>query len=303
MSIKANVSDEKMDNAEALIYDLESKFSVTKSDSEVSRLNNQGVATVSDDTLRVIKTASEISMATDGAVDISVYPVVKAWGFTTGEYRVPTKEELNELLEYVDYEYLSSEGIDGNTVRLKDGMEIDLGCIAKGYTGDAIMNYLRSTGCKCAIVSLGGNVHTLGHNIIQASWRVAIQDPIDLQSYIGVLEVTDVAVITSGSYQRYFEENGEKYHHIIDPSTGYPANNGLESVTVIGQDGVICDALSTALFVMGLDELTKWWQENYDEFKVDVIAVDSNGTIYATKPIMKNFKAASGKKVVVITKE
>ncbi len=269
-------------SAEDIITGLEHKLSVTDENSEIYRLNRDKQADVSEDTLELIGFAKDICERTDGALDITVYPIVKAWGFTTGEYRIPSADELQKLLETADYKKLQ---INSSTVAIPDDSMVDLGSVAKGYTGDRLIGHFRANGITSAIVSLGGNVQTLGSKPDGSPWRVGIADPFGGE-YAGALSVRDKCVITSGSYQRFFEENGVCYHHIIDPSTGSPAAGGFVSVTVVGDKGVLCDALSTALFVMGKDRAFDFCASAGD---FDALFIDEDGRIYITAGIADDF--------------
>ncbi|MCR5428136.1 MAG: FAD:protein FMN transferase [Lachnospiraceae bacterium] len=281
-------------SAEDIITGLEHKLSVTDEGSEIYRLNRDKQADVSEDTLELIGFAKDICERTDGALDITVYPIVKAWGFTTGEYRIPSAEELQKLLLTVNYKELL---INGSTVALPGDSMIDLGSVAKGYTGDRLIGHFRANGITSAIVSLGGNVQTLGTKPDGSPWRVGIADPFGGE-YAGALSVRDKCVITSGSYQRFFEENGVRYHHIIDPSTGSPAAGGFVSVTVVGDKGVLCDALSTALFVMGKDKAFDFCSSNSD---FDALFIDEDGRIYITAGIADDFTPSGNYKNSGIT--
>jgi thiamine biosynthesis lipoprotein len=161
------------------------------------------------------------------------------------------------------------------------GMEIDLGGIAKGYTSSRVMDIFREHGVKHGLVSLGGNVQAIGTKKNGKPWRVAIQNPESEMEYLGVLNIEDKCVITSGGYERFFEKDGVHYHHIIDPRTGYPADSGLISATIISEDGALADGLSTSLFIMGKDEAEKYWREHADDF--DYILEDEDGTLYVTE--------------------
>lgn len=303
MDISVYGKETDLDEAEKMISDLDLRLSVTNRQSEIYRINHHEEVLVSDETKEIIEKACELSRVTNGAMDISIYPIVNAWGFTGDEKRVPDEEKINELLAYVNYEKVedSMDDLNGNFL-LPDGVEIDLGCIAKGYTGDKVIELLKSNGVEHAIISLGGNIHTLGKRVDEKPWRVAIVDPDDTKTYIGTVDVSDKVVITSGAYQRFFEEDGVIYHHIIDPSTGYPANSGLKSVTLIGESGTVCDALSTAFYVMGLDKLTEWWSENGDAYCVDAIIVDDRGTVYVTEGIKDDFTLMGDHSIEVINK-
>ena len=249
--------------ASAEIQRLDELLSVTGESGDVYQLNQLGQRQVEADTLAVISRAVDVSKETDGLFDCTITPVMKLWGFRDGNFRVPSPEELAEQLAKVDG---SKVRIEGNTVTLLDGVTVDLGAIAKGYTSQRIMEVYRENDVTSGIVSLGGNVQTLGRKPDGSLWRVALEDPRNSEDYFGILDVENKAVITSGGYQRNFTENGKLYHHIIDPRTGYPAKNGFISVTIVSEDGTLADALSTALFIMGPEKAEAFWKEHKDLF-------------------------------------
>lgn len=249
--------------ASAEIQRLDELLSVTGESGDVYQLNQLGQRQVEADTLAVISRAVDVSKETDGLFDCTITPVMKLWGFRDGNFRVPSPEELAEQLAKVDG---SKVRIEGNTVTLLDGVTVDLGAIAKGYTSQRIMEVYRENDVTSGIVSLGGNVQTLGRKPDGSLWRVALEDPRNSEDYFGILDVENKAVITSGGYQRNFTENGKLYHHIIDPRTGYPAENGFISVTIVSEDGTLADALSTALFIMGPEKAEAFWKEHKDLF-------------------------------------
>ena len=166
------------------------------------------------------------------------------------------------------------------TASLPDGVEVDLGSVAKGYAGDVLTGLLKANGVKSALLDLGGNIQTVGTKPDGSSWRIGVRDPEDENGYIGVVSVSDKAVVTSGGYERYFEQDGVRYWHILDPETGAPARSGLASVTVVGDSGLLCDALSTALFVMGLDRALEHWR-TYRDFEAVFVCEDGSVTVTA----------------------
>lgn len=253
------------DEAVKEIRRIDAELSTGNSSSEIAQLNTAGSAEVSDETAQLISRALDISKETNGKFDPAIYPLMELWGFPSGNYRVPTDDEIAQLLPLTDPAGIT---VSGNTVSFaQTGMAIDLGGIAKGYTSAHLMDLFRKDGIESAIVSLGGNVQVLGAKEDGSPWRIGINNPDDDSSYLGILEETDKAVITSGNYERYFEKNGVRYHHILAPATGKPADTGLTSVTVVCQDGTLADALSTALFVMGEEEGAKFWRSHSDEFQ------------------------------------
>ena len=289
---------------EDVIRDLEAKLSRTDPDSEVSRLNAAGMLAESGAELRsVLSQAGYYCQETGGAFDVTVAPVVAAWGFAGGDgYRVPSQEELDRLLELVDGFAIRG---NGQTVSLGPGQSIDLGGIAKGYAADKIVEIFLEYEVPRGLAQLGGNVLAYGDRPGGAPWRVGIQDPAkpdDQNAFAGVLELTDAFAVTSGGYQRYFEQDGKRYHHIIDPATGYPADSGLTSVTVVaglgeegssGFPGTMCDAYSTALFIMGEEKALAFWR---DEMRwgeqgcpFDLVLVTEDGRVVVTGGLADRF--------------
>ena len=211
------------------------------------------------------------------------------WGFTTGDFAVPDDESLAEALSLVDSGLLSvTENEDGTgTLAMGAGQEIDLGGIAKGYASGRVIEIFEEYGITSAMISLGGNVHVLGNKTDGSQWRVGIQDPDDSSAILAGITVTGKAVITSGGYERYFEdeETGITYHHIIDPETGFSAYNGLISVSIISEDSTLADGLSTSLFVMGTEEAVAYCEAYCSEYAFDAILVTEDGDIYVTDTI------------------
>ncbi len=282
MSLTVYGDEEYLDGAEGIINDIEDELSVTDKESDIYRLNLEKETYVSDDTAYIVSEALKMCKETDGALDISIYPIVKAWGFTTGEYRVPTETEIADLLKKVSYEDIS---VNGNVISCQAETEIDLGSVAKGYTADRLKSYMKENGVKSAILSLGGNIQTIGSKPDGSLWKIAISDP-EGDSYLGAVSVSEKAVVTSGGYERSFEENGVTYHHLIDPSTGYPADNGFVSVTIIGDNGLMCDAYSTALFVMGPEKALEFYEK---EKSFEAVLLTSDGVLYITEGIEDSF--------------
>ncbi len=316
-------ADEAVELCVQEIEGLEDLFDAQDPKSEISALNREKTMEVSIDTADIISRAREVSTITDGAFDITVYPIVKEWGFTSGEYKIPDRDAIEALLENTgqdrivvgnagkipDEKEAVSDEIPHNTdvyndagsakilVQMPENFEIGLGGIAKGYASDRLMEIFGQEGIGAGIVSLGGNVAACGTKPDGKPWRVAIENPdtekkikaLKNAEYIGVVEVSDKSVITSGGYERFFDKDGVRYHHIIDPKTGNPADSGLISVSIISDDGCLADGLSTALFVMGKEKALQCWCEHKSMF--DCILVESDGSVTITEGLKNSFSS------------
>lgn len=282
LTVYGESASKLLTEARQLVQKYEGLFSVNTRTSDVAKLNQSSgrVVQVSPETYELIQKSIEISKKTEGLFDISIYPLVRAWGFTKEEYRVPEPEELGRLLEKVDASKIRLE--PDNRVTLPEGMEIDLGGIAKGYLSQKLTELFREGGAQAAVVSLGGNVQTFGKKPDGTPFMVGITDPSDGTSVLGTIRIGEKAVITSGSYQRYFEKDGKKYHHIIDKRTGAPAQSDLMSVTVIGEDGVTADSLATALFVMGKEKAVQFAASHPE---IQLVLVDTKSQIWTSEGI------------------
>ncbi len=267
-----------------VLLKFDSLLSVTDEASEVYMLNHR-----TENNVEISSTLSDLlsdclwySSLTDGAFDVTIYPIGRLWGFTTPSYRVPEEGEISDALYKVGYRKVK---FDHDNVLLEDGMMLDFGAVAKGYASEILKEKLIQNGVSDAVISLGGNVVTLGSKSGE-KWRVAIQDPSDTKGYVGVLLTTDAAVVTSGCYQRNFSLDGVLYHHILDPKTGYPAQNQLVSVTVIGTDAEAADALSTAFFVMGYEASAQFLKQHPE---LSAIFVTSENEVFYTRSLDENF--------------
>lgn len=275
-----------LNQAEEKVTELEKMWSVTDKNSEIYTANhsNGESVSISPETAELIDFSLNISEMTNGALDCTLYPVLTEWGFTTGDYKIPTDEKISELLENTGYEKIN---LSENNITVPTNMQIDLGAVGKGYTGDLIAHLLKENGIESALLDLGGNVQTVGTKPDGTKWKLGLRSPFD-EGNFATLEVSDCAVITSGGYERYFVgDDGETYWHILDPETGKPAQSGLISVTIIGQEGRLCDALSTSVFVIGLDKAENLWKQNKD---FEMVLVTENGEIYITEGIENDFK-------------
>lgn len=261
LSIYGRNGEKMLDKAEEEIKRINEKYSISNVEKSVNAPDGETVA--------LIDAAQKIKESTNGAFDVGVAPIMRIWGFYSEEFgkkdqRIPTQSEINEAL--------GAAGL---------GVYLDFGAIAKGYCADKLSWLLRSEGVKSAVLSLGGNVALIGAKPDGTPWTVGIQSPFDDGLYATV-KVQDAMVVTSGDYVRYFEENGKRYHHIINPATGYPAESDLTSVTIISNSGATADALSTALFVMGKDKAIEYWQTHGG---FELVLITKDGTIHCTEGV------------------
>lgn len=275
------------------INELDDMLSTGKETSEVSRLNRSGEAVLSPTVANLVKRSLDIYKKTDGLFDITIYPLMELWGFPTKNYRVPSEKEIEEKLKLV-----GSDKIDFNEETRKisfknKGMEIDFGGIGKGYITDELVKILTDEKVESAIINLGGNVFGFRKKPDGSLWNIAIRDPNEPDKYMAAIRLEDSAVITSGGYERYFEENGIIYHHILDPRTGKPSESGLKSVSIISKDGTLADALSTSLFIMGEEKAIGYWKENGSNFDILLMTNDNRLLVSAgikDKVISDNYK-------------
>ena len=255
------VADDAANACRQRVLELDELLAPENATSEIARINAaSGASTaVSPATAALVAASLDAAHRTGGAFDPTVYPLTSAWGFTTGDHRVPSPDEVAALLPRVGYAAVQVDEAAG-TVTLEDGAQIDVGGVAKGFAADELRALLRERDITSALFDLGGNVTALGSKPDGSPWKVGVADPDDPGKLAGLLEVRDATVSTSGAYQRYFEgKDGTRYHHLLDPSTGYPAASDLASASVVGADGAQCDALSTACFVLGLDGALDLW--------------------------------------------
>lgn len=289
-------SESAVKAAQNEINRLDKLLSVQNENSEIFKLNQSKQMTVSEDTLTLIIRSKELYTLTGGAFDISCEPLTREWGFYSGlKNKVPSQLVIENALEAVGAEHIN---IENSTLTLDENTSLDLGGIAKGYASQKAAEILKEYGVTSALMSLGGNVRAVGTKPDGDFWSVAITDPDDNAKSIGTLKISDKAVVTSGGYQRYFEENGQIYHHIIDTKTGYPADSGLKSVTVVSDDDTLADALSTSLFVMGLEKSGEFYGENNSLF--GAVFITDKSEIYVTDNLKDSFMSEQGFEVISV---
>lgn len=284
-----------LDAAASVITSMQAELDPNLPTSTCYAINHANGANVvvSPQIAKMLSTAKTVYDQSDGALDLSIYPVVKLWGFTDGRYYVPTFEELSVPMTKRGYDkmILTSYPATGSySVSFPAGTEISFGAIGKGCAAENAVSAMKQAGVESGIVSLGGNVQTFGTKPDGGKWTVAIQDPNNTANWVGTVKVGEAAVVTSGSYQRFFEFDGNTYHHIINPTSGYPTSNSLLSATIICEDGTLADALSTAMFVLGESRALNYWRQ-YGGF--EMILVNKSNQVICTKGLIDVYSANS----------
>ena len=276
---------------ETKIREIESVLSLHLSQSEIAAINeNAGVqpVEVSQRTFDLLQRAKELSEQSDGAFDITIAPVVELWGITSDHPHVPTDEELAQAMALMGLEDLVLDEEACTAYLTRAGMAIDLGGIAKGWTADQLREYARELGAERGYVSLGGNLMIIGERPDGDPFKFGLRDPQgDASTYLGTVTLEDgCTMATTGGYERYFEEDGIRYHHVLDPRTGYPADSDLLSVAVISKDGTLADYLSTTLFVQGLEAAkAAAGSEDYA-----LVMVDQENNVWISGSLRGNFE-------------
>jgi len=269
---------------------LEGLMSFFLESSEVSKLNKaagQYEVELSDEVLFVLNKAKYYSEICKGSFDITIAPIARLWGIFTSREKIPSQEEINEALKLTGHNYLSINNNLKTSKLEKSGQCVDLGAIAKGYAADRSIEIYKQHGVESAFVNLGGNVSVLGNKPNGDPFRVGIQNPsLERGQCLGSVNAANKTVVTSGDYVRYFEKDNKKYHHILDPRTGYPAESFLISTTILSKESIDADALSTAIFILGLEAGIKLIDSQED---MEAIFITKDKEIYVTKGLKEDF--------------
>ena len=293
-----------VDLAVARVYEIHNRMSVFHEESDIFRLNAKagaGPVKIHPETYRLLKLSKEYSAATSGAFDATIRPLTSLWAFGSGRNDVPSEDAIREALLLTGYQNLILYENDSAAELKAPGQCVDLGGIAKGYAGDEIKRILMENGVHNALVNLGGNIVAMGRNPKGMHWKIGIQNPLRPRGQsLHALSVQDKSVVTSGSNERFFMKNGRRYHHILDPKTGMPAQNALLSATVIATSGTDADALSTALFVSGAIKPG----EKAPKFRImeELLTKSSAGAVFVTKDLNVSyidFNTACVEKVII----
>ena len=247
------------------LNDIDDKMSAFKEDSEISRITSKAGTTsqvVSKDTYFVIKKAVEYSKILEGTFDPTIRPLVKLWKIGTEEETIPEKVQIDEALKLVNYNDVILDESKNSIMLKQKNQALDVGGIAKGFAADEVRDILYEYNIKSALIDLGGNIFALGNKGDGTPWRVGIQNPFEPRGeYIGILSVKNKSVVTSGNYERYFVQAGKRFHNIMDPNTGYPSESEILSATIISNNSIDGDGLSTGVFIMGLQKAIKLIEE------------------------------------------
>lgn len=274
---------EQFREIEALLGTIDRQMNRLKDESEIAEVNRQsGLAAVpvSEDTFQVVKTAIDYAASSGGKFDPTVGPLVDLWRIGQGGAKRPAQAAIDEALGRVGFEAVELDEAR-RTIRLaKPGMSLDLGAIAKGFAADRVAAYLRQEGFRSALIDLGGNILAMGRKPGDQLWSIGVQNPNEPRgAHIGIIQVDNETIVTSGIYERYFIENGEHYHHILDPDLGSPVHNGLLGVTIVTGRSIDADAMSTAVFVLGLEEGLRYIEARPG---TDVLLITGDKKVYAT---------------------
>jgi FAD:protein FMN transferase len=284
-------SEKLLDAVFARLKQIEDELSVNKPNSQIDAVNAQaGISAVAvgPDALAILKRDLELSTWSDGAFDPSVGPLVKLWGIGTDHARLPKGAEIAAAKSMVGWKDIVLDEAKGTVFLTRKGMALDLGSTSKGYAADEVARLIRAAHVKGAIIDLGGNVLALGSRPDRKPWRIGLQDPFSAErgAYLGVASLVDKTMVTSGVYERYFMQDGKRYHHILDTKTGYPVDNGLMSVTVITPKSFDADGFTTTIFALGRVRGMALAREK----GLDVILVDSDKKVYMSPGVSAYFE-------------
>lgn len=273
------------------LNEIDDRMSVFKEYSEISKINKYAGSEpqiVSKDTYYVIQKALKYCSLSKGAFDITIRPLVALWAIGKEEAGIPNSNEIKEKLKIVNYKDLVLDE-DTSSIFLKnEKQEIDVGGIAKGYAADEVRNILLKNDINSALINLGGNILVVGKKENGSSWTVGIQDPTKARGEFALtISVTDKSVVTSGNYERYFVQEGKRFHHIIDPITGYPSESDIISATIISENSIDGDGLSTGVYIMGIHKAIKLIEEIKG---VEAILITRHKEVYVTSGMRENFK-------------
>ena len=280
-----------LDKAFDRVREIEEAVSINKTGTLLDKVNDSaGISPVKvdKDTFSMVKRGVAYSVVSDGLFDVSVGPLVQLWRIGFPDARVPSKEEIGGVLGYINYKDIELNENDQSIFLKKPHMIIDLGAVAKGYTADAISEVLTENNVNSAIIDLGGNIFAHGKKITGEDWTVGIQNPLfSRNNTLGTIKVNNKSVVTSGTYERFIEKDGIKYHHILSPKTGYPYDNNILGISIISDKSVDGDCLSTTIFAMGIENGLAYVETRPD---IQAIFITADKKIYLSSGMKDLFK-------------
>ncbi|EDS76760.1 FAD:protein FMN transferase [Clostridium massiliodielmoense] len=296
ITVYDKVSPSVLDKAYARVNEIQNEMSINKASTEITNINSssgKNYVKVSSDVFEVINRSLYYSSISEGKFDISIGCIDKLWNIGTDKARIPSQNEITSKLPLVNYKNILINKKDSSVMLKNKGMLIDLGAIAKGYAGDEVKKVLKKNGVSHAVINLGGNIVTMGNKPDGDQWKIGVKDPFmpDANPW-ATISISDKSIVTSGIYERFFEKNGKRYHHILNPKTGYPIDNSLVSVSIICDKSINADGLSTTIFSMGLDKGLKLIESIKD---TEAIFVTKNHDVYISSGLKNNFKITNSK--------
>lgn len=287
------VAQQNMDDIQNMLERMDIEFSRTKEGGEVYAVNQAAgkeAVVVSDETLDIVKQSVQYAEEMDGLFDPTIGPLIDLWNIGSGGVKVPAQADIDKAMSLTNYKDVIIDDA-AKTVKLtKEGMVLDLGGIGKGYAADRIADYLKEQGLDSAMINLGGSsIIALGNKPDGAEWNIGLQDPDQSRgTQLGTIKISDEVIDASGVYERFFMQDNVRYHHILDPRTGYPSQNGLKSLTIMSPNATDADALSTGVFLMGLEEGMKYLESLPED--VEAFFISDDNKIYATSGIRERLQ-------------
>ena len=272
------------------LNEIDDKLSVFKKSSEISQINQQageGFQRVSCETYYLLRKTIWYSELQEGAFDPTIRPLVSLWGIGTQKAGIPDNDEIRQKLMLVNYRDILFDEKKGAVMLRRKGQAIDLGGIAKGYAADVIRNIFIRNNIQSAVINLGGNIFVIGGKMSSEPWSIGIQDPYGVRGeFVGIVKETDKSIVTSGNYERYFIHEGNRMHHIIDPRSGYPSNSQIISATIISDNSIDGDGLSTGVFILGVEKAIKLIESMKG---IEAILITKGRDIYTTSGVKEEF--------------
>ena len=286
----AGGSDAAAAAAFARLHEIEATLTVNKEGSQIDAVNaaaGKEAVKVGPEAVAILSKGLHYAEISDGAFDPSVGPLVKLWGIGTDHARLPSQAEIDKALSLIGWKNVVLDAAAGTVYLKRPGMALDLGSATKGFAADEVADILKAKGVTSGIVDLGGNILVIGSKRDGSPWRIGLQDPEkERGSYMGIASLVDKTMVTSGIYERYFDLDGVRYHHILDTKTGYPVQNGLTSVTVIAEKSFDADGVTTMLFALGREK----GMALAARLGLSVIMLDADHRVYMTPGVSKFFE-------------